>query len=285
MMLKNYYRLTKPGIVYGNSLAALGGFLLAAHGQVELARLIAAVIGLALIIASACVFNNFIDRDIDQLMARTKRRALATGRISGRAALIYGTLLGAAGSALLGLFTNHLTLTLALAGWVLYVVVYTYFKRHTVYGTQIGSLSGAVPPLVGYAAFTGRLDLAAALLFAVMVIWQMPHFYAIAIFRQKDYAAAAVPVLPVKRGASTARRHIIIYMILLTLTVPLFTVFGITGNVFLIETAAVNLAWLQAALGSWSEPDDTIWARRVFRLSLLVLLNLCLMWSVGGLLP
>ncbi len=285
MMLKRYYRLTKPGIVYGNSLAALGGFLLAAHGQVELARLAAAMIGLALIIASACVFNNFIDRDIDQLMARTKRRALATGRISGRAALIYGTLLGAAGAVLLGLFTNLLTLALALAGWILYVVVYTYFKRHTVYGTQIGSLSGAVPPVVGYAAVTGRLDLAALLLFAVMVIWQMPHFYAIAIFRQKDYAAAAVPVLPVKRGASTARRHIIAYMILLTLTVPLFTVFGITGNVFLIETAAVNLAWLQAALSSWSEPDDTVWARRVFKLSLLVLLNLCLMWSVGGLLP
>ena len=256
MMLKRYYRLTKPGIVYGNSLAALGGFLLAAHGQVELARLAAAIIGLALIIASACVFNNFIDRDIDQLMARTKRRALATGRISGRAALIYGTLLGAAGAALLGLFTNLLTLALALTGWILYVVVYTYFKRHTVYGTQIGSLSGAVPPVVGYAAVTGRLDLAALLLFGVMVIWQMPHFYAIAI-----------------------------YMILLTLAVPLFTVFGIAGKVFLIETAAVNLAWLQAALGSWSEPDDTVWARRVFKLSLLVLLNLCLMWSGGGLLP
>ncbi|GAC1371056.1 MAG: heme o synthase [Candidatus Saccharimonadales bacterium] len=284
-MLKNYYYLTKPGIVYGNTAAAAAGYILAAaRGEGTLVQFPSSIIGIALIIASACVLNNYIDRDIDILMVRTKRRALVSGRIAPASALVFGSILLLAGAGLMAAGSNLLALAAALAGWVFYVVVYGYFKRHSVYGTEIGSLSGAIPPVAGYAALTGRLDLAAALLFIVMVLWQMPHFYAIALFRRDDYAAASVPVLPVKRGGRAARRSIIIYMILLCLVTPLLSVFHYTGWTFLIETALINLWWLTVAILTWRQNDE-VWARQIFKLSLLVLLNFCLMWSVGGLLP
>lgn len=285
MTIKQYYYLTKPGIVYGNALAAAAGFLLAAQGRPDLLRFGATLLGLALVVASACVFNNVIDRDIDTLMSRTQRRALPRGQVSPRAALAFGSILGLLGAGLLAAFANVLAAAAALAGWILYVAIYTAAKRQTVYSTEIGSLSGAVPPVVGYAAVTGRLDLTAALLFAVLVIWQMPHFFAIAIFRHGDYTAAALPVLSVQRGPAAARRAIVAYMILLVLITPLFTLLQITGWTFLVETALINLLWLRLALATWRQPDEAAWARNIFKFSLFILLNFCLMWSVDAYLP
>lgn len=156
---------------------------------------------MSLVVASGCVFNNYIDRDIDRKMERTKNRVLVKGLISPAVSLVYATLLGIAGFMLLWFGANPLACWLGVMGFVVYVGVYSlYMKRHSVYGTLIGSLSGAAPPVIGYCAVTGEFDSGAAILLAIFSLWQMPHSYAIAIFRFKDYRAANIPVLPVVKA-------------------------------------------------------------------------------------
>ncbi|HVI60940.1 MAG TPA: heme o synthase, partial [Candidatus Saccharimonadales bacterium] len=192
-MLRECYWLTKPGIIYGNALTATGGFLLAAKWQIDLSLFAATIGGTCLVIASACVINNYIDRGIDKQMARTQRRATVTGKISGPWAIIYGLALGISGFALLVLFTNALVALIGLAAYIDYIVLYGVSKRASVHGTLVGSIAGAAPPVAGYCAVTGRLDLGALIIFLIMVCWQMVHFYAIAIRRADEYRAAKIP--------------------------------------------------------------------------------------------
>jgi len=273
--VRAYYMLTKPGIVYGNSFTAGAGFILGAQvaGTLPLSTGIAMLAGIALVMASGCVFNNYMDRGIDAKMTRTKKRALVHGDISGTHALVFATCLGIAGSLCLAL-TNWLTVAVALAGLYFYVVVYGYFKRASVHGTVVGSISGAVPPVVGYTAVTGRLDLAAASLFAILVCWQMPHFYAIAMFRKDDYAAANIPVLPVKQGFATTKRYIMAYIVLFIGAVLLPTAFGYTGYTYAGIMAALGLYWLVKGIAGFHTANaaaDVRWARTMFFTSLLVL--------------
>jgi protoheme IX farnesyltransferase len=149
---KQYYVLTKPGIIYGNLFAAIAGFFLASRGDVSITLFIATMLGLSCIIASACVCNNIMDRKIDAKMMRTKRRALATGIITPFQAIVYGAVLGLVGSAILIYFVNLLAWGVAILGWIGYVVVYGIAKRITSYATEIGSIPGAMPPVVGYSA-------------------------------------------------------------------------------------------------------------------------------------
>src|SRR5579863_9785702 len=139
-MLTDYVKLAKPRIIMGNVITAIAGFTLASKGHYNIVLLCAVLLGLSLIVASACVFNNYIDRDIDKMMVRTRTRALVIGAISPKNALIFG--------AVLGIGTNALTLLMALAGFAIYVFLYTFLKYTTVYGTEIGSIAGAVPPVV-----------------------------------------------------------------------------------------------------------------------------------------
>lgn len=235
-----------------------------------------------MVMASGCVFNNYIDRDIDSKMSRTKKRATVTGEISARSVIIYGSLLAAAGAAALALLTNPLTLAAGLTGLFFYVVIYGYAKRRSVHGTLVGSISGAVPPLAGYLAATGRLDLGAVLVFLVLVAWQMPHFYSIAMFRYKDYKAAGLPVLPVKKGMKATKLQILFYIIGFIAVCALFTLSGYTGLVFLAVMAIIGLYWLVMAVKGFNAKDDTVWARKMFSVSLIVLLVLSVMLSVGG---
>src|SRR6185437_15386626 len=168
-VLRTYYRLTKPGIVYGNSITAAAGFFLASRGHVDWGKFLAMLVGLALVIASACVFNNYLARHIDTRMDRTKKRALAIGAISHRAALIYASALGLTGLLILAVFTTWLATLCALAGHVLYVAAYGYTKRRTPWGTEVGAISGAAPPVVGYTAVTGHFDAGALILFLILV--------------------------------------------------------------------------------------------------------------------
>lgn len=198
-MAKAHIVLTKPGIILGNVITTAGGFALASRGDIDFRLFFLTLIGLSFVIASSCVFNNYIDRHVDAKMGRTKNRALATGEISIKNALIFGMLLGLIGVWILFVYTNPLTVSIALAGFLIYVFPYSFGKYRTTYGTLIGSVAGATPPLVGYCAVTNSFDLGALILFFVVVFWQMPHFYAIAIYRFKDYAKAGIPVLPVKK--------------------------------------------------------------------------------------
>jgi protoheme IX farnesyltransferase len=284
-LLKAYYRLAKPGIVYGNAITAAGGFFLASKRHIDIGLLLATLVGLSLIIGSACVFNNYIDRDIDKKMARTKQRALVSGAISGRNGLIYASLLGLVGAVILGLFANWLALGIALAGWFAYVVLYGIGKRHTVHGTVIGSISGAVPPVVGYTAVTNHLDGGALLLFIILVCWQMPHFYAIAIYRAKDYAAAHIPVLPLVKGVRNTKLQMMGYILAFTAAAIALSVFGYAGYTYLVVMILLGLAWLRLALQGFKTKDDNAWARKLFRFSLIVTLVFSLMISITAWLP
>ena len=243
------------------------------------------LVGLALIIASGCVWNNYIDRNIDKKMKRTKKRALVTAKIPVVNALVFGTILGIVGTYLLYRYTNTLTTLTAIFGFFAYVVIYGIGKRKTVHGTVIGSISGAVPPVVGYVAVTNQLDLGALLLFMVLVCWQMPHFYAIAIFRMKEYASAGIPVHPLKKGTYATKVEMVLYIIAFILASMALTLFGFTGYTYTVVMGLIGLFWLDRSVRGFNTDDDNKWARRVFGFSLLVLLVFSLMISLDSLLP
>lgn len=271
--------------MYGNLLNTLAGFLLASTGSVDIGLGLAVLSGTALVIASACVINNYIDRDIDALMQRTRQRALPSGAVSVRAALIYAGILGIAGFSLLLIFTNALTALVGLTGYLAYLALYGWAKRHTVHGTLVGSISGAIPPVAGYTAVAGQLDMGALLLFGILVFWQMPHFYAIAIYRLKDYRAAHIPVLPAVKGIAHTKRHMIAYVAGFTAVAPLLTAFGYTGVVYAMVTLATGLWWLSIALKGRQSKDDEAWARRMFGASLSITMIMLVALSLGSRLP
>lgn len=248
------------------------GFLLAANGHIDWVLYFATLVGLSCIIGSGCVFNNYIDRDIDEKMKRTEKRALVTGTISSQDALRFGTALGLIGAALLGIFANVLTLAVAALGFFFYVVVYSLWgKRQTVHGTVIGSISGAVPPVVGYCAVSNTLDVAAFLLFLILVFWQMPHFYSIALFRSKEYGAAKIPVLPLVSGAAATKKQIIGYVIAFMIAVSALSISGHAGYTLLIAGLLLGFWWLHAGLKGFDTTNTEKWARGMFGQSLLVL--------------
>lgn len=280
--IKNYYLLTKPGIIYGNALTALGGFFLAAKGEVDLGLLVAMIVGLSLIIAAGCVFNNYIDQDIDHKMDRTKQRALVTGVIGNSQALLFASLLTVLGAIILAVFTNFLTFAVAMVGLISYVAIYTPLKRRTVYSTLVGAIPGATPPVVGYCAVTNHIDSGALLLFLILVFWQLPHFYAIALYRLNDYRAANLPVLPVVLGIKMTKIQIIGFIIAFTFFSSLLSVFGYTGALYLIIMVGLGLTWLLRALTTMKTRQHSLWGRRVFLFSLIVITSFSLLLSVDS---
>jgi protoheme IX farnesyltransferase len=280
--IKSYYRLTKPGIIYSNVLAVAAGFFLASRGNIDVTTLVGSLVGVGLIIASACVINNCIDRKIDIKMDRTKKRALVTGKIRVMNAIRFAVVLGIIGFDILFFTTNLLTVLLGVIAVVFYVVIYGVAKRKSVHGTLVGSISGALPPVAGYTAVTGQIDIAAVALALIWVAWQMPHFFAIAMYRKKDYARAGIPVLPVVRGMLPAKKQIIFYVICFTIATSLMTFFGYTGKIYLVVIGLTSLGWLVLGIRGFRVEDDSRWARKMFFYSLAVMLILCLMLSIGG---
>jgi protoheme IX farnesyltransferase len=282
--IKDYYQLTKPGIIYGNIITAAGGFLLASRFHIHAVLFLATLIGTSLIIGSACVFNNYIDRNIDKAMARTKKRALALGSISGRNALIYATVLGVLGVVSLALYVNWLTVLIGLIAFFVYVVLYGISKRRSVHGTVVGSIAGAAPVVAGYCAVSDHFNGAALILFLILVTWQMPHFYAIAMYRIKDYAAAKIPVLPIKSGMRATKIQMLVYIVAFILANISLSLFGTTKVIYLIVMTILGLAWLWLGIQGFKS-DDTKWARKMFFFSLIIILTLSVMLSVGAILP
>ncbi len=287
MMIKQYLQVTKPGIIFGNLISVIGGFLLAAKGAINYPLFAATLIGVSLVVASGCVFNNVIDRDIDKKMERTKNRVLVKGLIPLKNTLIYASLLGIAGFALLYLAANPLAMWLAVMGFVVYVGVYSlYMKRHSVYGTLIGSLSGAAPPVIGYCAVSNQFDAGALILLLIFSLWQMPHSYAIAIFRFKDYQAANIPVLPVVKGISVAKHHITLYILAFMIATLMLSLGGYAGYKYLVVAAAVSVWWLGMALSGYKRPnDDRVWAKKLFLFSIVAITSLSVMMSIDSMAP
>jgi protoheme IX farnesyltransferase len=281
--MKNFISLTKPGIIFGNGIAVVGGYFLGAHSHFDWRVFLMALLGISLIIASAGAFNNFIDRDIDRLMERTRNRPMARDLIQAFPALAFGTVLGVLGSVVLILETNLLTAIVAFFGFFIYVVIYSlWLKRTSIHGTVVGSLSGAVPPVVGYCAATNRFDLPALLLILILCFWQMPHSYAIGFYRASDFRNARIPLLPLLKSAPIAKALMLIYAGGFVVTSVLLTILGYTGLTFALFMGIGGLFWvIQVAQGFWAK-DDGLWARKVFLTSILMVTLLSLMLVVDA---
>jgi protoheme IX farnesyltransferase len=211
-----YVNLTKPRIIILLLITTLGGMVIAARSLPPLGLLIATMVGGALAAGGANAINCYIDRDIDILMHRTRKRSLPSGRVEPRNALIYGIVLGVLSFAILAEFANLLAAALAQVGLLFYVLVYTgYLKRSTPQNIVIGGAAGAMPPMVGWVAVTGQIDLLAIYLFAIVFFWTPPHFWALSLLTSQDYARANIPMLPLVVGEGETRRQVFLYSILL----------------------------------------------------------------------
>jgi heme o synthase len=284
--LRGYYSLTKPRVMYGNVLTSVAGFLLAAKGHIDAGLFLSTVGGMTLIIGSACALNNFLDRDIDKRMERTKKRVTVTGEIPPRQAAIFAVLLGLAGFLVLAIFTSWLVLAIGAAGYFTYVVFYGMLsKRRSVHGTLVGSLSGAAPILAGYCAARGGLDAGAFIVFLILFFWQMPEFYSISIYRRQEYAAAGVPVISVVKGIKRTKLEILIYTVAFSASVVLLTVFGTAGYTYLTVMSLLCLYWIWLAVKGQRAPDSSCWARSMFKFSMIIILALSVMLSFGSILP
>ncbi|XJZ28369.1 heme o synthase [Bacillota bacterium Lsc_1132] len=269
-LVKEFFALIKIGIVNSNMITTFTGLWLALHftGQSFLNNLdivFFTIVGSSFIIAGSCTINNYIDRDIDPLMDRTKSRPTVTGRILPIKVLALGLSLIGLGILFLS-FTTLTATIIGLFGVFSYIFLYTIWsKRQYVSNTIIGSLSGAVPPLIGWAAVDGNLDMTAWSLFLLMFIWQPPHFYALAMRRVEEYRAAGIPMLPVVKGFKTTKKHILIWVAAL-LPVPVFLIS--LGIPFLILSTVLNIGWLALGIYGYKIKDDIKWAKLMFIYSL-----------------
>ncbi|MFA0415062.1 heme o synthase [Vibrio renipiscarius] len=281
MTLNHYIQLTKPGIIRGNLVAAAAGFFLASQGQIDWLMFAAVCIGTSLIVASGCVFNNYVDRDIDAKMKRTCQRELVQKTVPVSHALILASVLGLAGFLSLYLFTSMMAFAFGVLGFAVYVGLYTlHYKRQSVHGTLIGGLSGACPPVIGYCAVAGQLDMGAVILFITFCIWQIPHSYAIAIYRFNDYKAASIPVLPIQEGIATARYHIIGYIVAFAAATFALTYLGYAGSWYALGMGLVSLYWLYLAKVSFQKMPAEQWGKQLTIFSIVSIMVFCVLISV-----
>ncbi len=271
-IIGDYVALTKPRVMSLLLVTAFGGMVLAAEGLPGAGLIATVIIGGALASGGASSLNHWLDRDIDRRMARTSTRPVASERVTGRQALVFGLVLNVLAFALLWWGANLLAAGLAMAGSVFYVLVYTkWLKRSTTQNIVVGGAAGAVPPLVGWAAVTGGLTLPAFYLFAIIFFWTPPHFWALALLIRKDYAEAGVPMLPVVAGEASTRRHILLYTVaLLMLTVLLGIATESLGMVYFISAIGLGLGFIAYAVRLFRQAGERA-AAPIYRYSLLYL--------------
>lgn len=245
----DYVSLAKPRIIPLLLITALGGMMMAERGWPSTGLVVLTLLGGALAAAGAGAINCWIDRDIDGEMLRTRRRPLPDGRIAPGHALLFGIVLGVMSFVVLAFWVNVLAATLAISGLLFYVFVYTlWLKRATVQNIVIGGAAGAVPPLVGWAAVTHRVDLTAVYLFAVIFLWTPPHFWALALRLRGDYARARVPMLPVVQGEAAARRHIVGYTLALVAVTLAVVLTGVLGPIYLVGATLLGAGFIALAV-------------------------------------
>ncbi len=259
-----YVGLMKPHVtvlLLGTTLAAMA---VALRGMPPLGVTLATMFGGALAAGSANAINCFWDRDIDQVMTRTRRRALPAGKVSPVHGLIFGLAIGAISVATFAIFVNPLSAALALAAILFYVCVYTmWLKRRTPQNIVIGGAAGAVPVMIGWAAATGTLGLTPVLMFAVVFMWTPPHFWALSLVLKSDYARAGVPMLPVVRGERATRRQIVVYTVLLIATSLSLVVTGAFGAIYLVSALLLG-GFLLALAVRLARSPSLAFARSVF---------------------
>ena len=280
-VVSDYLALTKPPIILLLLITALGAMFLASQGPPPIGLTLLVIVGGAAAAGGAGAINHYLDRDIDGLMIRTRRRPLPGRRITPAGALWYGIVLNLFAFVLLATTVNLLCALLTLSGTLFYVFVYTWWlKRSTPQNIVIGGAAGAVPPLAGWAAVTGGLELPAIYLFAIIFFWTPPHFWALALLIKDDYARAGIPMLPVVRGVESTRRNILLYTIVLVTISVLFYTTQAVGWIYLTTAVVLGaifllLAWHPAPLKLWREGSKGLKReRRLYFYSLIYLASI-----------
>ncbi|MGB0894140.1 MAG: heme o synthase [Parashewanella sp.] len=245
---RDYLEMTKPKVVALMLLTVLVGMCLVQKQVLPIIPMITGLIGIGLMAGSAAAFNHLIDRRIDRIMARTYNRPLPKGRVSVSKALVFAVSIGVAGFTVLYQWTNPLTAWLTFASLIGYALVYTaYLKRATSQNIVIGGLAGAMPPLLGWTAITDSFHGNALLLVIIIFTWTPPHFWALAIHRQKEYAKVDIPMLPVTHGVEFTKTCILLYTILLGLACLLPVIVGMSGGIYLVSSTLLSLGFIYKA--------------------------------------
>lgn len=275
------FELTKPRICLLALTMAVLGFFLGAQGQLQLGTLFATLLGLALVGASCGAFNQFLEKDIDAQMWRTMDRPIPSGRLNPTHAIIMGFATGIVGELVLLFFVNSVTAVLGALTVLFYIGIYTPSKRITSMSTLIGAIPGALPPLMGYTASHGTIEPEGLLLFAILFLWQVPHFLAIAWIYREDYARANLPILSVvdEEGANTAKQVILYAIVLIPLTlVP--SLWGVTGHYYFLGAMALGLTYLLFGV-HLAVRKTKFSAKRLFLVSIIYLpaLSFLMVWD------
>ncbi|VTU40396.1 Protoheme IX farnesyltransferase [Variovorax sp. PBS-H4] len=271
-VLRQFYALTKPRVVQLIVFCALIGMVLAVPGAptfTDLRRIVVACMGIWLVAGAAAAFNCLVEKGIDAKMKRTAWRPTARGELSDRQALLFSGALCAAGSALLWFAVNPLTMWLTFATFVGYAVIYTVIlKPLTPQNIVIGGASGAMPPVLGWAAMTGEVSPEALILFLIIFLWTPPHFWALALYRVEDYRKAGLPMLPVTHGNEFTRLQVLLYTFILFAACLMPFIYGMSGWLYLAVAIAVSIGFTGYAFALWRSYSDTL-ARKTFRFSLI----------------
>jgi protoheme IX farnesyltransferase len=265
--------LTKPRIIVLLLVTGYCAMVVAARGLPGVGLTAKTLFGLALSAGGANAINMWYDRDIDRVMSRTQGRPVPSGRLQAETALWFGIACAAASMLLLGLGVNWPTALFALAGFVYYVFIYTmWLKRRTPQNIVIGGGAGALPPLVGWAAVTGGVGLAAALMFLIVFLWTPPHFWSLALYKDQDYRRAGIPMMPAVRGWIATKRQALLYAVLLTAaSLGLYWTHAV-GIAYLVAAAVLGAGFIaHTALLLRERKPDVAWAKRTFRFSLIYL--------------
>jgi protoheme IX farnesyltransferase len=285
-LLNDLVTLTKPRIISLLLVTTVAPMFITPAGLPSMGQLFWTILGGYLMAGGANAINMWFDRDIDQLMIRTRRRPVPSGRLSAGTALLFGVSLGAIAFVILWNRLNPLTAWLALGGLLFYVFIYTmWLKRTSTQNIVIGGAAGAFPPLVGWAAMTGRIDLAAIYLFAIIFYWTPPHFWALALVKQGEYGKAGVPMLPVIRGTQYTKVQMLVYTLILVPLTIMPSVFGATGWFYGATAALLGARLLWYCIQLLREADVTPTAMRMFHYSLLYLALLFVAMGVDRAVP
>jgi heme o synthase len=271
---KQFLALTKPRVVQLIVFCAVIGMFLAVPGLPPPVTVFFATLGIALVAGAAAAVNCLVEQKIDAVMQRTRGRPLPRGQITSRSTLVFAGVVGGTGMLLLYLFVNPLTMWLTLATFLGYAVVYTIvLKPATPQNIVIGGASGAMPPVLGWAAVTNHVAPEALLLFLIIFAWTPPHFWALALYRTQDYAKAGLPMLPVTHGAAYTRLQIVLYTVVLVLVTMLPFVIRMSGLTYLVAALALGGVFLAYAIRLYRNYSDGL-ARATFRYSILYLTSI-----------
>ena len=267
-LIKSYYLLCKPNVVYMMLICAFVGMLLAEDSVTSISKICIALFGIALCSGSAAAINQVIDRKADAAMTRTDQRPLPQGELSAFHASCFAFVIGVLGALILYFFINTLTMVLTLASLIGYAFIYTvYLKRATPQNIVIGGLAGAAPPLLGWASISNSIDPYALLLVLIIFVWTPPHFWALAIYRKEEYAKESIPMLPVTHGVAFTKLQIVLYTIILFIVSILPYVVLMSGEIYLVSSVILSSIFLYYSIKLYITDDDSV-AMKTFNFSI-----------------